>query len=130
MTPLSLRGCVSENPDMDRLSRLPDKLVRLLASRRLSRRRVAELLEVSRTKVSDWTLGKYVPDLAEAAELARILGVSVDYLAYDELDAGDPAQAYPPVPAPRLRVGQSVPHTQVNPIPRSVVPKKTKGRRG
>src|SRR5512135_3227820 len=69
------------------------KLRRLMAERHLSQDMVGREVGVSQNLVSLWVRGKSVPDLYQAAALARLLGTSLDYLANDARDA-------PPEPAP------------------------------
>jgi transcriptional regulator with XRE-family HTH domain len=62
------------------------KLRKLMAGRRLSQDRVARAVGVSQNQISLWVRGKSVPDLYEAAALARLFGKTVDYLADDSQD--------------------------------------------
>src|SRR4051794_18017499 len=73
---------------------LPRKVEFLLARRLFRRADVVDHfaalpppLGASRATVKRWLRGEGVPDLRQAAELARFLGTSVDFLARDELDA-------------------------------------------
>lgn len=49
---------------------------------------------VSRATVQNWESGKHIPNLAEAARLAELFGVSLDYLA-GMTDEREPAPAAP-----------------------------------
>ena len=63
------------------------KLSRLCWHRSHSQRALAEALgAVSKSTVSNWMTGKTDPKLRELAALARLFGVSVDYLVKDELE--------------------------------------------
>lgn len=78
----------------------PAKLRSLMAERRMSLAKVVDELrrfdvEVSRATVSNWTNGIYTPDMREGAALARVFGVSLDYLAFDELAVPGPTNAFP-----------------------------------
>lgn len=52
-------------------------------------------VEVSTSTVGNWARGEYWPDLKAAAAIARIYGVSLDYLAFPEFEAFDPASQHP-----------------------------------
>jgi transcriptional regulator with XRE-family HTH domain len=64
-----------------------------MAERRLTQDLVGREVGVSQNLVSLWARGKSVPDLYQAAALARLLGTSLDYLADDARDE-------PPAPEP------------------------------
>ena len=68
------------------------KLKLLMARHRYSQTKVAEAISVSQSLVSLWTLGKGVPDLHEAAKLAKFFGVELNYLADDALDEPPPSE--------------------------------------
>lgn len=63
-----------------------EKLRILCEMRGISQAQVAKDLGVSQNLVSLWARGKSLPDLYEAARLARIFNVKVEYLSDDELD--------------------------------------------
>ena len=68
--------------------RFPEKLADYCERTRMSQRDLADAVGgVSRTKVNAWLAGKTLPDIEEALRLARLIGVSVDFLADDKLDA-------------------------------------------
>lgn len=50
---------------------------------------LAEKLSVSRQSVSKWESGQSVPDLNRILELARIFGVTTDYLLKDEIEEAE-----------------------------------------
>jgi transcriptional regulator with XRE-family HTH domain len=60
-----------------------EKLKALSDSRRIFQEEIAERLDVSQSSVSSWMRGKTTPRLPEAIGLAKLFGVSVDYLADD-----------------------------------------------
>lgn len=51
----------------------------------------AEQLSVTRQTVSRWEAGTVMPDIDKIADIARILGVSCDYLLKDEAEEEEPA---------------------------------------
>ena len=57
-----------------------------MAERRLTQDLVGREVGVSQNLVSLWARGKSVPDLYQAAALARLLGTSLYYLADDARD--------------------------------------------
>lgn len=63
-----------------------EKLKILVGMKGLSGRKLAVILgDISSTKANEWLKGKYVPDLPELVRLADYFGVSLDYLARDEV---------------------------------------------
>ena len=50
---------------------------------------LAEKLSVSRQSVSKWESGQSVPDLNRILEMARIFGVTTDYLLKDEIEEAE-----------------------------------------
>lgn len=62
------------------------KLRMLLKRRRISQEILASEIGVSQNKVSLWANGRNLPDIREAAAIARVLDVDVNYLADDGLD--------------------------------------------
>lgn len=59
-----------------------------------SQEELAEQLGVSRQAVSKWESAGSVPDLQKVIQLARIFGVSTDYLLKDEMEPKDREVAY------------------------------------
>ena len=54
-----------------------------------SQEELAEKLSVSRQSVSKWESGQSVPDLNRILEMARIFGVTTDYLLKDEIEEAE-----------------------------------------
>jgi class 3 adenylate cyclase len=59
----------------------------------LTQRGLAAALQVSAQAVSKWELGDSVPDVDVLVDLARLLGVSVDFLLGSHLPGGDVVEA-------------------------------------
>jgi transcriptional regulator with XRE-family HTH domain len=70
----------------------PEKLKKMRQSRGWSQNRVAIAIldhpevQVSKSKVSDWEVGKYLPNLKEIAVLSRIFEVAPQYWVLDEME--------------------------------------------
>lgn len=74
---------------------LADKILNLRKKRGMSQEELAEKLQVSRQSVSKWEIGASIPDINKILDLARLFGVSTDYLLKDEMveeDAADDAE--------------------------------------
>lgn len=74
---------------------LADKILNLRKRNGMSQEELAEKLQVSRQSVSKWEIGASIPDINKILDLARLFGVSTDYLLKDEVeeeDAGDAAE--------------------------------------
>lgn len=71
---------------------LKQKLQMLMKSRSLNGQRLARLSKVSDSEISRILQGKSRPGLDNALRLAQAVGVSLDYLADDQLDV-EPSQA-------------------------------------
>ncbi len=67
--------------------RLQDKLLTQMTRKGLNGQKLAKLSNVSDSEISRIVTGKSRPGLENAFKLARALGVSLDYLADDALDA-------------------------------------------
>lgn len=65
---------------------IADKISGLRKKRGISQEELAEQMNVSRQSVSKWESGSSVPDLNKIIQLARIFGVSTDFLLLDELE--------------------------------------------
>ncbi len=68
----------------------PSKLRQLIKHTRLSQEAIAKELGVSQNLISRWVRGKNNPDIHQGFALAKILGVSLDYLV-DEEDGRQPS---------------------------------------
>ena len=53
---------------------------------------LADALAVTRQTVSRWEAGTVLPDIDKIGDIARILGVSCDYLLKDEIEEYDPGK--------------------------------------
>ena len=53
---------------------------------------LADALAVTRQTVSRWEAGTVLPDIDKIGDIARILGVSCDYLLKDEIEEYDPTK--------------------------------------
>lgn len=65
---------------------LADKIVRLRKKYGWSQEELAEKMDISRQAVSKWESAQTVPDLGRILQLARLFGVSTDYLLKDEIE--------------------------------------------
>jgi transcriptional regulator with XRE-family HTH domain len=63
-----------------------EKLQKLLDDRNLSQEITGKMVGYSQGLVSRWCRGKNTPDIFQGRDLARLLGVSLDYLVDDSLD--------------------------------------------
>jgi transcriptional regulator with XRE-family HTH domain len=72
---------------------LKAKLKHLMSSQGLNGQKLARLSQVSDSEISRILQGKSRPGLDNALRLSRALGVSLDYLADDRLEAEPPAPA-------------------------------------
>ncbi len=66
--------------------KLGEKLQQLRRQSGLSQEQLASQLTVSRQAVSKWELDETMPDTDNVVQLARLFGVSCDYLLRDEVD--------------------------------------------
>lgn len=66
-----------------------DKLIQLRKKSGWSQEELAEQMDVTRQSVSKWEGAQAVPDLEKMLRLARLFGVSTDYLLKDELETPD-----------------------------------------
>jgi transcriptional regulator with XRE-family HTH domain len=74
---------------------LKTKLQTLMARKGLNGQRLARLSQVSDSEISRILQGKSRPGLDNALRLARAVGVSLDYLADDEIEVEPAAPADP-----------------------------------
>jgi len=70
---------------IDRMD-IASKLNNLLSQKGLSQRDLARILGESKDRINRWFTGTQVPDVKSALRLARVFGVSVEYLADDAID--------------------------------------------
>ena len=61
-----------------------ERIAKCRKEKNLSQEYIAELLEVSRQAVSKWENDQTEPDTSNLIKLARVFGVSVEYLANGE----------------------------------------------
>lgn len=87
--------------------KLPLKIRMLRDRHGLNNARLAKLVGTTDQQVGRWCSGAYAPRLREAVCLARIFGVSLDYLV-------DDAQDEPPPPPPDVL---AAPPTEVPVVP-------------
>ena len=65
---------------------------------------LAEKLSVSRQSISKWETGTSVPDITKIPEIAKLFGVTTDYLLKDEMEAEEMAAGCTAAEAPVRRV--------------------------
>jgi transcriptional regulator with XRE-family HTH domain len=89
------------------------KIKHLLVEKDRRAQWLADKVGVSKAAVSRWIAGLNDPPLSKAAEIARALGVSLDWLADDAQDY-PPATIYsaPPRPAGSIRYPEPPPPTE------------------
>ncbi len=68
---------------------LADKILYLRKQAGWSQEELAQQLNVSRQSISKWERAEAIPDLEKILDLARIFGVTTDYLIKDEIDQVD-----------------------------------------
>ena len=61
-------------------------ILQLRRQKKMKQKDIAILLGVSNRAVSKWESGKSYPNMEHIAELAKIFGVSVDYIMRGEID--------------------------------------------
>ncbi len=71
---------------------ISDKILHLRKRAGLTQEELAEQLEVSRQSVSKWEGAQSIPDIQKIMAMAKLFGVSCDYLLYDEIEVvnGEP----------------------------------------
>lgn len=67
--------------------RLEEKLVSLRKRKGLTQLKVAETIHVSRQAISRWEVGDAVPSIENFKALAKLYGVSLEYLLSDDENA-------------------------------------------
>ncbi|MEL7624980.1 MAG: helix-turn-helix transcriptional regulator [Clostridiales bacterium] len=65
---------------------LADKILSLRKSNGWSQEELAEKMKVSRQSISKWESAAVIPDINRILELARLFGVTTDYLLKDDLE--------------------------------------------
>lgn len=65
--------------------KLHEKLAALRTEKGLSQQELAELLHIARQSVSRWEVGDAIPTVENLRFLARLYGVTVDFLLDDDL---------------------------------------------
>ncbi len=65
---------------------LADKILSLRKGSGWSQEELAEKMNVSRQSISKWESAASIPDINKILELARLFGVSTDYLLMDEME--------------------------------------------
>jgi len=65
---------------------LADKILTLRKNNNLSQEELAEKLNVSRQSISKWESAAAIPDINRILEMAKLFGVTTDYLLKDDLD--------------------------------------------
>lgn len=66
-----------------------NKIREIRKSKHISQQRLAAMLNVNQTAISQWETGKTYPNIDTAAKLADIFGVSMEYLLGKDDDAAD-----------------------------------------
>ncbi len=69
---------------------LADKIIALRKKNGWSQEELAEQLDVSRQAVSKWEGAQSTPDLERVLRMAKLFGVSTDYLLQDEMEECEP----------------------------------------
>ena len=64
-----------------------DKLFQLRKRDGMTQAELAEAINVSRQAISKWEMGTAVPDVSNMLALSIVFGVSVDFLANDEMES-------------------------------------------
>ena len=92
-----------KSKDRSFTQKLKDKLLTEMARQGLNGQRLSQRSKVSDSEISRILSGQSTPGLENAFRLARAVGVSLDYLADDALDA-DPLRETDPLSADERRV--------------------------
>ena len=72
----------------DKMRRISENILAFRRENGLSQEALAEKIGVSRQTVAKWEAGESTPDLALAAELAAVFGISIDRLAGKNANGG------------------------------------------
>ncbi len=65
---------------------ISEKILKLRKNAGLTQEEFAEQLDVSRQSVSKWEGAQSIPDIQKIMAMAKLFGVSTDYLLYDEIE--------------------------------------------
>ncbi len=65
---------------------ISDKILNLRKCAGLTQEELAEQLDVSRQSISKWEGAQSIPDIQKIMAMAKLFGVSTDYLLYDEIE--------------------------------------------
>ena len=80
--------------------KMNEKILQCRKRMGLSQEELAQQLNTSRQAVSRWELGEAQPDLKNVIALAKLFGVTTDWLLLDTEDAADTAHEAQPEPEP------------------------------
>lgn len=80
---------------------LADKIIALRKKNGWSQEELADKVNVTRQSVSKWEGAQSIPDLEKILQMARLFGVSTDYLLKDELEEPEYAEGVEELPALR-----------------------------
>ncbi len=71
---------------------ISDKILHLRKRSNFTQEELSEQLNVSRQSVSKWESGQSIPDIQKIMDMAKLFGVSTDYLLFDEVNeiSGEP----------------------------------------
>ena len=72
--------CLGVDFEMNTQQIFAERLSALLEEKNISQGEFAEMMKCSRQSINFYILGKRSPDIVLAAEMAKCLGVSCDYL--------------------------------------------------
>ena len=81
------------------MNELGNKIAKKRKDLGMSQMDFAEKMSVTRQTVSRWEAGTVMPDIDKIGDIARILGVSCDYLLVDEAEDGSDIYERSSVPA-------------------------------
>jgi transcriptional regulator with XRE-family HTH domain len=79
---------------MDRM-RLVDKVLKLAKDKRITQAQLATMIGAHPSRLSEWKNDEGKPSIAQALRMARVLDVSLDYLADDSMDEPPVRQELP-----------------------------------
>ena len=91
--------------------KMNEKILQCRKRMGLSQEELAQQLNTSRQAVSRWELGDAQPDLKNVVALAKLFGVTTDWLLMDTETAGESAFEAQPGPEPEREPEQRQPYT-------------------